>query len=58
MGNEGWRGKGRVPHGCSCGGGVEVAIADFKAEGDFKISAINQSLLVLIASFLCAALFM
>ena len=24
------------------GGGVEVAIADFKAEGDFKISAINQ----------------
>lgn len=24
------------------GGGVEVAIADFKMEGDFKISAINQ----------------
>ena len=24
------------------GGGVEVAVADFKTEGDFKISAINQ----------------
>ena len=24
------------------GGGVEVAVADFKSEGDFKISAINQ----------------